>query len=97
MNKLDIMRQKSVDILLAEMIRFQPGITVQRLWETTKEWYGKTVHQGMALEFDMSLGQLLRSNEFHCTNKRCYPRGHKAEPKVATGPKSDARQVRMDW
>jgi len=97
MNKLEIMRQKSVDILLAEMIRHQPGITVQRLWETTKEWYGKTVHQGMALEFDMSLGQLLRTGEFHCTNKRCYPKGYVAEAKVSTGAKIDPRQVRMDW
>lgn len=78
MNKLEIMRQKSVAILLAEMIKHQPGISVQRLWDTTKEWYGKTSHQGMALEFDLELGTLLKSGEFHCTNKRCYPAKHEA-------------------
>ncbi len=97
MNKLEIMKQRTVDILLAEMIKHQPGITVERLWQTTKEWYGKTVHQGMALEFDMALGQLLRTGGFHCTNKRCYPKGHIAPPQVHTGPKPDPRQVRMDW
>lgn len=97
MNKLEIMKQRTVDILLAEMIKHQPGISVQRLWETTKEWYGKTTHQGMALEFDMALGQLLRTGEFHCTNKRCYPKLHVAPPQPHSGPKSDPRQVRMDW
>ena len=97
MNKLEIMKQRTVDILLAEMIKHQPGITVTRLWETAKEWYGKTSHQGMALEFDMALGQLLRTGDFHCTNKRCYPKGHVAPPQPHSGSKPDPRQVRMDW
>lgn len=97
MNKLTVMKQPSVETLLEEMIKFQPGITVQRLWETTKEWYGKTVHQGMALEFDMALGTLLRQGQFHCTGKRCYPKGHTAPPSPHSGAKVDPRQVRMDW
>jgi len=94
MTKLQIMSQPSVQILLEEMIKHKPGITTQRLWETTKEWYGK-VRDGAGLDFDMALMALV--GKYRCTNKQWYPIGHIGEPVPSSGKKEDPRQVRMDW
>jgi hypothetical protein len=95
MNKLEIMKQPSVEFLLREMIRFKPGITTQKLWEVTKEWHGSVVHPGIGMDFDIALGNL--RSEFRCTNKQWYPAGHQAPPQSHGPRKEDPRQVRMDW
>jgi hypothetical protein len=95
MNKLEIMRQTSVATLLEELIKHQPGITSARLWETTKEWYGKLVSSAMGIEFDQALLGL--RSEFRCTNKQWYPKGYVGEAKVHGEKKQDERQLRMDW
>jgi hypothetical protein len=95
MNKLDIMKQPSVELLLEEMIKFQPGITTLKLWEVTKEWFGKLVSPGMGVEFDQSLMTL--RGKYYCTNQQWYPKGHVAPPKVHGERKPDPRQTRMDW
>jgi hypothetical protein len=95
MNKLEIMKQPSVESLLAEMIKHQPGITSLKLWETTKEWYGKLVNPAMGVEFDQALVKLRQT--YRCTNKMWYPPNHVAPPKVHNGPKPHPKQLRMDW
>ncbi len=95
MNKLDIMKQPSVSLLLEEMIKHQPGITSLKLWETTKEWFGKVVSPGMGAEFDNALRGL--RGTYRCTNKQWYPPKHVAPPKVHGPKKDDPKQVRMDW
>ena len=95
MNKLEIMRQPSVETLLEEMIKHQPGITSMKLWETTKEWYGKLVSPAMGIDFDQALLKLRQT--YRCTNKQWYPRGHVAPPKVHKAPTPHPKQTRMDW
>jgi hypothetical protein len=95
MNKLEIMKQTSVETLLEEMIKHQPGITSQKLWETTKEWYGKLISPEMGIEFDLALGKL-REN-YRCTNRQWYTVGHTAPPKVHEGRAANPKQLRMDW
>jgi len=91
MNKLEIMRQKSIDDLLAAMIEHKPGVTSEALWRVAKDWDGKM----RAWEFDQALAGMLA--KYRVTNKQWYPIGHVAEPKRKEGPKPDPRQVRMDW
>lgn len=95
MNKLEIMRQPSVETLLEEMIKYQPGITSLKLWETTKEWYGKLVSPAMGIDFDQAMLRLRQT--YRCTNKQWYPQGHVAPPKVHEGRASSPKQLRMDW
>ncbi len=71
MNKMEIMRQKSVDILLKEMIRSEPGVDSAKLWKTAKTWDSNL----SAHEFDSELAKL--HGDFRVTSKRWYPRGHK--------------------
>jgi hypothetical protein len=91
MNKLEIMKQSSLDILLVELVKDSPGITSERLWSISKEWD----HKLLAWEFDSALVKLCES--FRVTNKKWYPPHFKADPEVHTGAKVDARQTRMDW
>ena len=95
MNKLAIMRQPSVQTLLEEMIKFQPGITTTRLWETTREWAGKIASRASVQEFERELEILRIAKDYRCTNKQWYPAGHVAPPKLCSGPKGDPRQLRM--
>lgn len=91
MNKLAIMKQSSLDMLLVELVKDAPGITSERLWTIAKDWD----HKLLAWEFDVALAKLREA--FRCTNKKWYPPFYKAEPKVSTGSKVDPRQTRMDW
>jgi hypothetical protein len=91
MNKLEIMKQSSLDVLLAELVRDSPGITSERMWSISKDWD----HKLLGWEFDAALVTLRR--EYRCTNKKWYPPFYEAEPKVSTGSKVDPRQTRMDW
>lgn len=94
MNKKDIMRQSSMEILLEEMVKHKPGITSQRLYDTVKEWAGK--HFVSAQEFDDALSGL-RDRGYRVTNCQWYPAGYVAEPKLKGPPKEDPRHTRMDW
>lgn len=91
MNKLHIMKQPSLEALIVWCIESSPGITSERLWSIAKEWD----HKLLGCDFDESLARA--RHKFRCTNKKWYPAGYKAEPKVSTGKKEDPRQVRMDW
>lgn len=96
MNKKEIMRQSSMGILLREMVKHQPGITSNRLFETAKEWAGKRWDFGDTLEFDDELGKM-RAEGFRVTNQQWYEKGYVADPRRKGASKEDPRQVRMDW
>ncbi len=91
MNKLQIMSQRSIDILLSSLVDEKPGITSERLHCVAKDWD----HKLTAWEFDQALVNLRKS--YRVTNKQWYPPGYEAPPKVHTGAKVDPRQTRMDW
>lgn len=96
MNKKDIMRQPDMRSVVVEMIRSRPGITSARLFETCKEWAGKSWSAGDTHEFDRLLLSL-RTQGFICTNKQWQESGY-VEPREPKGPpKVDPRQLRMDW
>lgn len=96
MNKKDIMRQQSMEAVVVEMIRHKPGVTSNRLFETAKEWAGKSWSASDTADFEALLSGL-RSKGFICTNKQWQEKGY-VEPKQPKGPpKTDPRQVRMDW
>lgn len=107
MNKKEIMRQTSMEILLKEMIRHKPGITSARLFETAKEWAGcseeaERTGEGRlwtikdTWEFDGILAGLI-ADGWICTNKQWQEKGY-TEPKAPkVPPKTDPRQLRMDW
>ncbi len=96
MNKKEIMRQTSMEILLKEMIRHKPGITSARLFDTAKEWAGKSWGQSDTFEFEDTLKRL-RVGDFRCTNKQWYEKGHVAAKEPHGPSKTDPRQLRMDW
>lgn len=91
MNKLQVMKQPSLDHLLDWAITESPGIASERLWTISRDWD----HKLLACDFDDALGRA--REKFRCTNKKWYPPHFKAEPKISTGKKEDPRQVRMDW
>ncbi len=91
MNKLQVMAQKSIDMLLAMCVEDKPGITSEALWKVAKDWD----HKCTAWEFDQALATL--HGKYRVTNKQWYPIGHVAEPKRKGEGKVDPRQVRMDW
>ncbi len=91
MNKLDMMSQKTIDLLLAYCIEDKPGVTSEALWRAVKEWD----HKCTVWEFETALGAA--RSKFRCTNKQWYPIGHKSEPKRSTGKAADPRRTRMDW
>lgn len=94
MNKKDIMRQASMETVVVEMIRHQPGVTSNRLFETAKEWAGKSWSAGDTADFDALLVKL-RLGDFRCTNKQWYEKGHVSERKLQGPSKADPRQARM--
>ncbi len=96
MNKKDIMRQPSMEAVVVESIKFNPGVTSTRLFETAKEWAGKSWNAGDTASFE-SILKRCRESGFRCTNKQWYPKGHLAEKAPHGPPKSDPRQIRMDW
>ncbi len=77
MDKKEIMRQASMEVLLMEMIRHKPGITSARLCDTAKEWAGRSWGQSDTFEFEDTL-ERLRAGDFRCTNKQWYEKGHVA-------------------
>lgn len=96
MNKKDIMRQSSMEAVVVEMIRHKPGITSNRLFEACKEWAGKSWSYGDTTDFD-ALVFKLRSGDFRCTNQQWYEKGHVSQREPHGPPKTDPRQLRMDW
>ncbi len=94
MNKLDRMRQPSIDILLRWCVDHQPGITSLRLFEYTKEWYGKVWFQASTHDFERALLSM-RSEGYRVTNKQWYPQGFVGEAHPRGPVKSDPRQLRM--
>lgn len=94
MNKLDRMKAPSVDILLRHCVDHEPGVTSARLFEYTKEWYGKLWTQGATRDFERALAGML-SQGYRCTNKQWYVAGHQAQPKRRGPAKEDPRQTRM--
>jgi hypothetical protein len=82
LSKLEVMKQKTPEDLMARLIENEPGITTQKLWNTVHDWSnGRTsVH-----EFETKL-KLLRARGYRVTNKQWYPANHVAPPKVS-GPK----------
>ena len=96
MNKKDIMRQSSMELLIIEMIRHKPGVTSERLFQAAKEWAGKSWGHSDTVQFDAALEQL-RQGDFRVTNKQWYPKGHEAARDPHGPPKVDPRQLRMDW
>lgn len=95
MNKRDIMRQPTIQILLEEMIKFQPGITTMKLWEATREWAGKIASRASVAEFENELAQLRNAGGYRVTGKQWYPAGYIAVPARKGPPKEDPRQTRM--
>jgi hypothetical protein len=85
------MKQPSLDMLIAEYIAFQPGVTSDKLWNIAKEWD----HKLLGCDFDDALGRA--REKFRVTNKQWYPPNYVAPPKVHSGRKEDPRQTRMDW
>jgi len=96
MNKKDIMRQPTMEAVVVEMIRHKPGVTSARLFETAKEWAGKSWSASDTHDFDALLGKL-RRGDFRCTNQQWYEKGHVAQRDPHGPPKVDPRQLRMDW
>lgn len=96
MNKKDIMRQASMEKLMEEMVKHQPGVTTNRLFETAKDWAGKSWEPEDVFRFEETLRSLL-AREYRCTNKQWYPKGHVAARDPKGPPKEDKRQLRMDW
>lgn len=94
MSKLERMRQESIEQLLRWCIDHEPGVTSLRLFEYTKEWYGKVWSSASTADFERALGALHTSG-YRCTNKQWYPKGHTAEPKRRGPAKEDPRQTRM--
>jgi hypothetical protein len=111
MNKKDIMRQSSMETLLQEMIRHKPGITSARLFEAAKEWAGCSKEEEPdeegkpprrqwtvkdTWEFEGILAGLI-ADGFICTNKQWQEKGFVAAKDPHGPPKTDPRQLRMDW
>ena len=96
MNKKDIMRQSSMEKLLEEMVKHQPGVTSQKLFDVAKEWAGKSWGQADTFHFDEVLRKLLAKG-YRCTNKQWYPKGYVAARDPKGPPKEDKRQLRIDW
>ena len=94
MSKLERMGQSSVDTLLRWCVDHQPGVTSAKLFEYTKEWYGKLWSRGHTADFERALASML-SEGYRCTNKLWYPAGHKAAPKLRGPVHEDPRQTRM--
>lgn len=95
MNKKEIMRQTSLGVLLREMVKHQPGIASNRLFETAKEWAGtgRWDHRD-TLDFEAELAKMNGAG-FRVTNKQWYEVGHISEPKRKGPSKDDPRQTRM--
>lgn len=94
MIKLYRMKQDTVAALLRYSVENEPGVTSARLFEYTKEWYGKLWGLGCTHDFECELAKM-RSEGYRVTNKQWYPAGHKAEPKRRGPSKEDPRQMRM--
>lgn len=89
-SKLEIMKQRTLEDLLVRLMENAPGITSQKLWDTTKDWSNSrtTVH-----EFESTL-KTLRSRGYRVTNKQWYPANHVAPPKASSPKAPDPRQTR---
>lgn len=94
MSKLLRMKQETVEALLRYSIEHEPGVTSTKLFEYTKEWYGKVWDIKFTWQFDQALDKIRREG-YRVTNKQWYPAGHKAEPKRRGPAKEDPRQTRM--
>ena len=94
MNKADVMKQPSMEILLEELIKFSPGITSDKLYTHAKDWHGKLWYHSMTTNFEWALSDL-REKGYRVTNKQWYPQGHQATPKPKGPSKEDPRQTRM--
>lgn len=92
--KSERMRQSSIETLVQWCVDYHPGITSQRLFEYSKEWYGKLWDLVHTSEFERALVRL-REQGYRCTNKQWYPKGHKDTPKPRGPAKEDPRQTRM--
>jgi hypothetical protein len=71
-----MMSRPDIQTLLEYCIDHDPGITTQKLFEYTKEWYGGTNRQvlwslAQTIDFERAL-TLLRNKGFRCTNKNWY-------------------------
>ncbi len=103
MNKKDIMRQLNMESLLRSLIKSKPGITSAQLFEKAKEWAGCSDNDSKRFwehkdtkEFEDLLARLV-ADGYICTNKQWQEKGY-MEPKEPKGPpKTDPRQLRMDW
>lgn len=94
MSKLHRMNQSTVDALLRYSVNHEPGITSTRLFEYTKEWYGKLWTPVATSDFERALSEMLAEG-YRVTNKQWYHKDHRAEPKRRGPAKEDPRQTRM--
>ncbi len=107
MNKKDIMRQPDMESLIRALIKSKPGVTSARLFESAKEWAGcseenETDSKGRlwllrdTMEFEGVLAGLIAEG-YICTNKQWQEKGYLADRETKGPPKTDPRQLRMDW